>query len=166
MSSSIRNDRRLPSALGRALEHSVSAMRIGIVATTSFWLASGEQLWATVCTVLTYLPAVSVQDPVMRIATGLCLTVLLFAHIVFGMQSGLYETSSLYDKVIHALGCGAIAGLVIAAISQYCARKRLLLPRPLYLLLAIGIVVSLSTMWELFEFAIDRTGPVPDTKGP
>jgi len=37
-------------------------------------------------------------------------------------------------------------------------RGRIELPAPLLWLLAIGIVMSLGTLWEVFEFAIDRTG--------
>ena len=151
----------VPTALRNKADWSAKAMRLVIIATTLTWLQSGKLLWflvGAVCTALTFLPAAWIQDPALRTASSLCASTLLFAHVVFGMQAGFYETSTVYDKVVHMLGCSAIAGLVITAISHYCARRNIHLPLPLLLLLAIGIVVSLGTMWEMFEFALDRTG--------
>ena len=161
MTPSTGNNERVPSALRFDVKRSVAAMRLVIVATTLYWLVSGQPLWVFVGAVsaaLTFLPAACVKDPPLRTACSLCVSALLFAHIVLGMQAGLYETSAVYDKLMHMLGCGAIAGIVITAASQYCKRNRIQLPGPLLWVLAIGIVVSLGTFWEIFEFAIDRTG--------
>ena len=168
MTSSPRNARHEPGALTRAALRLVTAMRLGIVVVTLHWLIAGKPVWFVVgalSAALSFGLAAVIQDPVLRAASNLCVTALLFAHIVFGMQAGLYETSAVYDKLMHLFGCGAIAGLVASATSDYCGRKQVALPTLLLWGLAVGIVVSLGTLWEVFEFAIDRTGLFQAQKG-
>lgn len=144
------------------------AMQFTILATAIYWLQLGKHLWfvvGVVCVALSLLPAVLLRDHTLRAASSLCVTTLLFAHIVFGMQAGLYETSTVYDKVMHILGSGAVAGITIATVSQYCYRRQFQLPLLLYLLGVLGIVVSLGTLWEIFEYAIDRTGLFQTQRG-
>lgn len=155
------NDCLQPVSFARTAERLVVMMRLGIIVVTLTWLLSGKPLWfvvGAVSAIFSLLLPTLIPDPVLRAAISLCATALLFAHIVFGMQAGLYETSTIYDKMMHAFGCSAIAGVVIAAVSKYCARRRIQLPAPLVWILAVGIVVTLGTLWEVFEFAIDRTG--------
>ncbi|MEM8743510.1 MAG: hypothetical protein AAGF14_02620 [Pseudomonadota bacterium] len=168
MTSSPQNAGPAPGALMRAAMRLVTAMRLGIVVVTLHWLIAGKPVWFMVgalSAMLSFGLAAVIQDPVLRAASSLCVTALLFAHIVFGMQAGLYETSAVFDKLMHLFGCGAIAGLVATATSDYCARKQVALPTPLLWGLAVGIVVSLGTLWEVFEFAIDRTGLFQAQKG-
>ena len=146
----------------------VMVMRLVIIFTALFWLIQGWSLWFAVGATsasLTFLPSVLVHDRTLRIAAELCMTILLLAHVVLGMQIGLYETSTVYDKLIHVLGSSAIAGLSIVAILQYSDRRQLRLPLPLLLVSVLGIVVGLGTLWELFEFAIDRTGLFRSQRG-
>ncbi len=56
------------------------------------------------------------------------------------------------------LGTGLIAGLVLLAALQYSHRLQLYLPQSLLLLSVLGIAISAGTLWEVFEFAMDRTG--------
>ncbi len=146
----------------------VIAMRLGIAVVALTWLLTGRPLWfavGTVSVVLSLCFSAVVEDPALRAAISLCVTALLFAHIVFGMQAGLYETSAVYDKMMHLLGCSAIAGIVGWSASGYCKRRRVQLPTALLWALAVGIVISLGTLWEVFEFAIDRTGLFRTQKG-
>ncbi len=157
-----------PVIFARTAERLVAMMRLGIIVVTLTWLLSGKPLWfivGAVSTTFSFLLPALIQDPVLRAAISLCVTALLFAHVVFGMQAGLYETSTIYDKAMHVFGCSAIAGIVIAAVSQYCARTRTRLPVPLLWVLAVGVVVTLGTLWEVFEFAIDRTGLFQSQRG-
>lgn len=152
----------------RSADWAALMMRFAILVTATHWLLSGKLLWSAVgitCAALSLLPRRSVRDHALRSASGLCLSTLLAAHVVLGMEAGLYETSAIYDKLIHALGSGAVTALVIAALNQYCNRERLELPLPLFSALALGIAVSAGTMWEVFEFCIDRTGLFQAQKG-
>ena len=161
MDSYAQDERLQPVSFVHTAERLVAMMRLGIVVVTLVWLLSGKPLWfivGAVSATFTLLLPVLIEDPVLRAAISLCVTALLFAHIVFGMQAGLYETSTIYDKLMHMFGCSAIAGLVIAAVSRYCARTQTRLPVPLLWVLAVGVVVTLGTFWEVFEFAVDRTG--------
>ncbi|MEX3007117.1 hypothetical protein [Hoeflea sp. TYP-13] len=162
------NRRLADFALGYVFQHAVPAMQLVIIATSFGWLASGNLLWfavGAVCTILTFVPAMCISDAAIRAATDLCVSALVFAHVFFGMHVGLYETSVVYDKLIHALGCGAIAVIVIAFVSRYCSHRRIDLPVPFLFLFVTGIVVSLGTLWEVFEFAVDRTGLFQSQKG-
>jgi len=146
----------------------VRVMQFTILATAIYWLHLGKHLWfvvGVVCVVLSLLPAVLLRDHTLRTAGSLCVTTLLFAHIVLGMQAGLYETSTLYDKAMHGLGSGAIAGLMITMLSRYCYLNRLELHQPLFSLIVLGIVVSLGTLWEVFEFSLDHTGLFQSQRG-
>ncbi len=154
--------------LQRIADFATAIMRLTIFATATHWLLSGQLLWFTVgiaCAALSLLPGGSVRDRALRSASGLCLTTLLAAHVVLGMEAGLYETSAVYDKLIHVLGSGAVTGLVIASLSQYCDRERLELPLPLFSVLVVGIAVSAGTAWEVFEFTVDHTGLFQAQKG-
>ncbi len=135
--------------------------RLAIAATGLLWLGSGdgpELGVAVVALVLTLLPARLVRESALRGATAAVLALLLAAHVVLGMHGGLYETSAVYDKAMHALGSAAVAALAAFALRGYCARRRIDLPTMPVCLLVLGATLSAGTLWEMFEFAIDRTG--------
>lgn len=158
----------MPNEFYPVLNRVASLMRVCIVATALVWLAGGNYLWCAVglaCAALACLPGVCLADLGLRTAGGLCATSLLFAHVVFGMQANLYETSQIYDKLMHALGSGAIAALVIFSTLKITNRDDVRLPLPLFAILVLGIAVSLGTIWEVFEFAIDRTGLFRSQRG-
>ena len=81
------------------------------------------------------------------------------------MQAGLYEISSVYDKLVHVLGSSAITGLLILVVLQYANHQQFRLPLPLLLVSILGFVVSLGTLWEVFEFTIDSTGLFRSQRG-
>ena len=113
-------------------------MRLAIYSTTTYWLLSGQHLWFGVgltCSLLSLLPGRLVRDVTLRSLSGLCLSTLLASHVVMGMEAGLYETSSVYDKLMHLLGSGAITALVYSSLSQYCDRERFELPLSLLMVL-------------------------------
>lgn len=135
--------------------------RLTIGITGLHWLISGDKLSfavAAVALLLTALPTLCIRDSHLHDVTAVVVALLLVAHIVLGMQIELYETSKLYDKAMHMLGSGAIAGILIITIHTYCSRRRIELPLTLIILLVFGGTLSAGTLWEILEFAIDRTG--------
>ncbi|MFK7854491.1 MAG: hypothetical protein AB8B79_10275 [Granulosicoccus sp.] len=125
------------------------------------WLHQGAMLQfaiAVVALALTFLPGRTIRDPLLRYAFSCVTALLLAAHIVFGMQLGLYETSMLYDKVMHMIGSGAIAGLLLLAIHSYCSRNQVVLSSWHFSVLVFCGTLSAGTLWEIFEFTIDQTG--------
>ncbi|NRG19146.1 hypothetical protein HPQ64_15755 [Rhizobiales bacterium] len=158
----------MPNKFYPVLNRASTLMQLCIVATALVWLAGGNYLWFAVglaCAALACLPGVCLEDLGLRTASGLCATSLLFAHVVFGMQANLYETSQVYDKLMHALGSGAITALVIFAMLKFSSREGVCLPLPLFTCLVLATAVSLGTIWEVFEFAIDRTGLFRSQRG-
>jgi len=108
--------------------------------------------------VLTLLPAILIHDRQLRDAVAAVTSVLLAAHVVLGMQGALYDTSSVYDKAMHVLGSGAIAALLTLAIRRYCMRHLIELPMVIVAAIVLAGTLSAGTLWEVFEFAMDRTG--------
>lgn len=134
--------------------------RLAIAATGLHWLATGNGLWAGVAAMalaLTVIPVALIRDSQLRDATRAVVAILLAAHVALGMQGALYETSAVYDKWIHLLGSAALAGLGIAATLRYCDGHRVELPLTLLVLIVLAGTLSAGTLWELFEFSIDRT---------
>ncbi len=107
---------------------------------------------------ITLLPRVLIRDQLLGDMSALLTALLLGAHVVFGMFGALYETSSVYDKFMHALGSWAIAGLLMLAVHRYCVKHRINLPVLLTATIVLGGTLSAGTLWEIFEFAIDQTG--------
>ena len=74
------------------------------------------------------------------------------------MAFGLYEHSAVYDKWIHLVAFGGIAAIVRQAIGRYCVRRGIAAPARFLHLVVLACALSLGTVWELFEFSIDRFG--------
>ena len=139
----------------------VFACRVAISLAGLYWFMKSDQIQlgiAIVALTLTALPGRFIRDRPLRSVTTAVVAVLLAAHIVLGMLGALYETSILYDKIMHALGSGAVTGLLMMAVHRYCDRHLIELPLVLFVALVLGGTLSAGTLWELFEFAIDRTG--------
>ena len=139
----------------------VLTCRVLIVFSGLRWWYLGDVLQLTValsCLVVTILPGLLARHLILRDAAEAVTTVLLAAHVVFGIQLGLYETSAVYDKAMHFLGSGAIAGLLAYAICTYCIRYSIDLPPTIISVTVFGGTVSAGALWEIFEFAMDRTG--------
>lgn len=140
-----------------------------IIAVVGFaWLWTGQLAFACIAAVslaLSALPARLVATSSLRDAVRAVTAVLLGAHVALGMGAGLYESSALYDKAVHALGSAAIAVLTIRAVELYDARCGLRLPTDLVACLALFGAVSAGTLWELFEFALDATGAFTTQRG-
>ncbi|WP_419909810.1 hypothetical protein [Hoeflea sp.] len=148
--------------------HAVPAMQLVIIATSTVWLISGNVLWfavGAVCAAITFLPRVFISNPALRSATALCVTALVFAHVFFGMHAGFYETSLIYDKLMHVLGSFAIGLVVMAFVTRYSADRRIALTGPALGLVTVALIISLGTLWEIFEFSVDRTGLFRSQKG-
>lgn len=147
--------------LKKTSTHLVLGCRVAITLIGGYWLLTGATLQFTVAAVallLTSLPDLTVRDVPLRIAMSAVTAFLLAAHIVLGMHLAFYETSAYYDKIMHVIGSGAIAGLLMLAVHRYCQLKAITLPTLLSHLLVLCGTLSAGTLWELFEFAIDRTG--------
>ncbi len=107
---------------------------------------------------LTLLPGVIIRDSLLQGMTTIVITLLITAHVVLGMSASLYETSYIYDKFMHVLGSSAIAGLLLLALHRYCLRQSIELPVVFVAIIVMGGTLSVGTLWEIFEFTIDRTG--------
>jgi len=139
----------------------VYACRVAIFMTGLLWLYEGESLKLGVAIgafALTVFPRLLIRDAVVRDAASAVTAALLAAHVVFGMLGALYETSTLYDKAMHVLGSGAIAGLLMLAVHRYCHRHLIEIPLVLIVAIVLGGTLSAGSLWELFEFAMDSTG--------
>ena len=137
------------------------ASRLAIAATCACWLVHGARLEALVgltALALTWLPGVLVRDEALRGPVRALAAILLAAHVTLGMGLALYERSAMYDKWVHLLGFAAIATLILAATARYCARRQIAAPAAFVQLVVLAAALSLGTVWELFEFAVDRTG--------
>lgn len=157
-----------PAQARRSVNWLVAACQAGMVLTGLAWLSAGRLTFASIAAVAVALCVVSrhvVASPTLREAIRAVSAVLLGAHVILGMGLGLYDSSGLYDKLMHALGIGAIAVLLILAIRDYCERQRLALPPSLMMWLVLCGAVSTGTAWELFEFSMDLTGLVTAQRG-
>lgn len=144
-----------------AVSTTVNVCRFAIGATAAHWMVVDEWLSlgvAAVCLLLTYLPGQLLRDVNLRAATAVVTALLLAAHILLGMQLQLYETSLLYDKAMHFIGSGAIAVILIAKTQAYCYQTNANLPVKFLLLLVFSGTLAAGTLWEIFEFAVDRSG--------
>ncbi len=142
-------------------DSTVAIMRAAIITISVYWLISGNALWfivGAVSVALTLLPTICLADRVMKNRITLIVSGFLCAHILLGMQAGLYETSVWFDKGLHVFSCGAISGVLVVFIPRWGERRRILIPASVNWTLAVGVAVSLGTLWEVFEFAIDHTG--------
>jgi len=124
------------------------------------WWYEGEVLQLSVgigALALTLLPKLFIRDPLLQDMTATVVALLLAAHVVLGMSGSLYETSYFYDKFMHAVGSSAIAGLLLLAVHRYCIRHSIELPVVMIAAIVLGGTLSAGTLWEIFEFTIDRT---------
>lgn len=152
--------------LSRAQFASVASVTVvtgacAIAATALFWLVQED--WpglgvALVSLLLMALPAPLVRDEPLRHALSIAGAILLSAHVVLGMQLGLYESSRLYDKAMHLLGSAAIAGVLAVAAQSYCRGLGMQLPVPLVRVLVFAGTLGAGALWEIFEFSVDQTG--------
>ena len=139
----------------------VNLSRGAVMVTSAQWLLLGNLLWFTIGVVsvaLTFVPQILIRNRQLLMATKVYVALFLAAHVILGMHFGWYETSAVYDKWIHLLGSSVLTGLVMVAIIQYCRRIKLTLPLALLFTLVLGIAISAGTLWEIFEFIVDRTG--------
>lgn len=146
----------------------VLACRLAIAATAMAWLAASAWLQLAVALtalLLTALPALLPMRTALREVWSVLLSLLLAAHIVLGMQLGLYETSGLYDKIMHAGGSAAIACALIPVLWGFCRDRSIELPARLAATLVFALTLSAGALWELFEFGIDRTGLFVSQRG-
>ncbi len=135
--------------------------QLAIALVGMIWVARGEFLNACVALVamgLSVLPSRYLPDGRAAHVTSLTSAVLLGAHVVFGMYAGLYESSHVYDKLMHVFGSGAIAVIAIVATQAFCQQRRLVLPNSFVNLFVFGATLSAGALWEIFEFGVDLTG--------
>ena len=83
-----------------------------------------------------------------------------FTSHLLGMYFGLYETSTLFDKAMHAVITSGFVILWIDWAQHAVARSW---PQPMRqlagtILLALMFTLSTAALWEIFEFTIDLTG--------
>lgn len=154
--------------MGSASTVIVLLCRLAIGVVGLYWLSLYDWLRFTVAVVallLSLLPVLLIRDLLLRNVTTVLTAILLASHIVVGMQAGLYETSILYDKVVHVLGSSAVAAILLITIQRYCGRLRIKLPLVLVAVLVLGGTLSVGVLWEIFEYAIDTTGLFRSQRG-
>jgi len=90
---------------------------------------------------------------------SLWLAVWFTSHLV-GMRYGFYETSSLFDKAMHAIITGGVVVMWIDWIRPALSGSRLDPANNFWGLLLLALIFTLATaaLWEIFEFGIDQTG--------
>jgi len=83
---------------------------------------------------------------------------LLLAHVALGMGLELYQTSALYDKVVHFLAFAWVGWLLSSEVERWSRANRVRLPARSWL---IGLAaLGLGACWELLEFGVDQLGVV------
>lgn len=153
----------LPAAAGTVILASLAIATTGLLWLlredwASFWVALAALL-------LLRLPAQLIQDDRLRSLLSVVAAVLLSAHIMLGMQLGLYESSRLYDKAMHLLGSAAVASVLSVGLLSYCRQANLRLPPELWRWLVFAGTVCAGAFWEIFEFSVDQTGLFVAQKG-
>ena len=145
----------------RGVDVLIIACQAAMAVTGLAWVVHGQFAFAAVATValvLSLIPSRCIAQPELRDAVRGVSAILLAAHIVLGMGFALYETSNVYDKVMHLIGFGAITVLLLLAADLYDRQRAQALPTGLIAYLALGGAISAGTAWELFEFSVDLTG--------
>jgi len=90
---------------------------------------------------------------------SLWLAVWFTCHLL-GMSFDLYETSTSFDKAMHAIITSGFVMMWIDWVQPALARSQ---PDPFRrlcsaVLLALTFTLASAALWEIFEFAIDQTG--------
>lgn len=120
----------------------------------SDWLSAGVAAAAW----LLSFPATVLADRMLRHVAASIVSVLLAARVVLGMYVGLYESSQIYDKVMHLIGSAAVGVILIAALHACTSVQSAQMSLSLRLTLVFAGTLSIGTLWEMFEFAVDLTG--------
>lgn len=59
---------------------------------------------------------------------------------------------------MHVIGSAGVAVLFILATRNFCYREKIELPLNILVVVIFAGTLSTGALWEIFEFAIDRTG--------
>lgn len=83
--------------------------------------------------------------------------VFIFAHFILGELTGRYESSGMFDKVLHLTSGLAIATIGFSVINLWNQSKNTHLQlSPFFVaFFAFAFALSVGVIWELFEFAMD-----------
>lgn len=144
-----------------AVNATVVGCQAAVGITAVLWLLKGAALNFTVACIallLTVVPGRCIADRELRQFAALVVALLVAAHIGLGMYLQFYETSAVYDKLMHAIGSAGIAAVFFGATRSFCHRRHIALPVVLLASLVFAGTVSAGTLWEIFEFGVDRTG--------
>lgn len=90
-----------------------------------------------------------------------------FSLHLLGMYFGLYETSPVFDKAMHAIITSGFVVMWIDWTQPVVARSWVHPARQMAGTIVLALIFALSTaaLWEIFEFAIDRTGLFTTQRG-
>ena len=104
--------------------------------------------------IVTYIPSYLLKKDIVMSKTLYAITL---SSIVLTMGGGFtfrfYEIFNYYDTIVHFLN-GGILVIIIFTITYYFAKDPKNNILPIVLLSVLG-AISLGTLWEIYEFAID-----------
>ncbi|HHW69295.1 MAG TPA: DUF2238 domain-containing protein [Tenericutes bacterium] len=75
----------------------------------------------------------------------------VFLSYYLGIIHKFYLTVFIFDKLVHLY-----FGIVLAIITEEIVYKKIIKNKKMFFALAILVNLSISTIWEIFEFAIDK----------
>ncbi len=137
-----------------------TVMTVGAAHITYGWIECGQLSFALVGIACTTALIVSQwQFGPQRPWLSLWLAIWFTSHLL-GMRYGLYGSSSLFDKAMHAIITGGFVVMWIDWIRPALAGSRLDPRHNPWSLLLLAVIFTLATaaLWEIFEFGIDQTG--------
>ncbi len=122
---------------------------------------TGNQLLMSVLALLCYLVPVFFKRKLkIYIPSYLLIIVYLFiyAHFILGEIYRVYDTSIVFDKILHTTGGVVIACLGISVVFSLSNMKnnKVRLSPFFVVLFAFCFALAIEYIWELFEYAVDR----------
>ncbi len=141
--------------VGRTIQAVLLGEFIAGLLTANWWLAfvTAQAIVASV------LPAILARNTRLNAPAGFQLTVILFifATIFLGEVHQYYERFWWWDMMLHAssgLILGWVAFLFLFTLFDY---QRVNMPPILLSCFAVAFAMATGTLWEIFEFIVDKT---------
>lgn len=132
---------------------------LAVESVISLWLGQWDEAFIAILTLaLTFVPIVFEKQMAVElpIAFSAMIVVFLFASLFMGEIGGFYERYWWWDMVLHsgsAIGFGLIGYVLVFMLFE---GDRFAAPPIVLAVLSFCIAITIGTIWEVFEFAMDQ----------